>query len=514
MKKTFHLMFMLVAAVLLLASCSKGPSKATRLIPENAFVVVRVDVKQLVEKSGLNSDSKLIKKLKSGMGDTEMSEEMTEKIVSILLNPSSSGIDFDQPVFFYFTGNRENMGGLVGCVSSKSKLTDLLNQISDEVGESLEIEEEDGVSRIEDNFFFTDDWFFIGDANGSDFAETLKEMAESGEGSLSDSESMEKLCEQEGVMSLMMLGSGIKSVDDRDVKQALSMLREQMPDGVELDDLGFIGDFQLMGGEALLTSELLAMSEDAKEWVGKYEDALKDIDSDLMKYVSSDGLSLFVNMDMNYLKKSVEQFMKAQHITDGEAKEMVDNVMSSMTGSFALDISSFTQQGPNVNGFIGTKDNTIVDLLQGALGEQDLQERGDGFRAVADYSYDWDSYDPTTDDYVRTPKSYVDFGRKSGITYLCYGENPNGFQPASHAVSSGDIRGKGMYVRFNFNFLKKFDEDMVGSEVAGIMKDVAKMFNYCESYYEGNGRSVFRLTTQDDDKNPLELILDYVSKFI
>ena len=507
MKKTFHLLVMLVAAVLLLASCSKGPSKATRLIPDNSVFVLRVDVKQLVEKSGLDGNSKLVKKLKSGLGDTEMSEEMTEKVVSILLDPSSSGIDFDLPIFFYVTGARNNVAGLVGSVSSKSKLTDLLNQISEEAGESLEIEDEDGVSRIENNFFFTDDWFFIGDANDSDFAETLKEMAESGEGSLCDHEAMEKLCEQNGVMSGLFLGSGLKSINDREVKQALEMMKDQLPNGVNIDDLAAIGDFQLNDGEALLTSEVLALSDELKEWVAEYEDALKDIDTDLMKYVSSEGFAMFVNMDMNYLKKSVENIMKSQRINDPEVKEIVDNVLKSMTGSMALDFSSFTESGPNISGFIGTDDNTIVDLLTGVLGEQDLESRGDGFRAVADYRYDWE-----TDE--RIPKAYLDFGRKSGITYLCYGEEPNGFQSASHAFSSSDIQGKGLYARFNFNFLKKFDEDMVGDAGAEVMGDLAKMFNYAEMYYEGDGKSVFRITSNDDDKNPLELILDYVAKFI
>ena len=106
-------------------------------------------------------------------------------------------------------------------------------------------------------------------------------------------------------MSGLFLGSGLKSINDREVKQALEMMKDQLPNGVNIDDLAAIGDFQLNDGEALLTSEVLALSDELKEWIAEYEDVLKDIDTDLMKYVSSEGLAMFVNMDMNYLKKSV-----------------------------------------------------------------------------------------------------------------------------------------------------------------------------------------------------------------
>ena len=243
MKKTFQMMFALLAAVLVLASCSKKESVATRLIPENAIVVGRLDVKQTIDKSGLDANSRLLKKLKSAMSDTDMSEEMREKMMDIVLNPNQSGIDFDQPVFFYFTGNEDNMGGLVGTVDNKGKLTDLINQIASESGSEDEVEEEDGVCRVGEMMVFNDDWFFIGDVN-DDMIETLKEMAESGEGSMAEDESMAKLCEQPGVFSMLVSGKGLGQIDDRDVRQAL----QQLPDGLDINDVAAITDLQLNDG--------------------------------------------------------------------------------------------------------------------------------------------------------------------------------------------------------------------------------------------------------------------------
>ena len=66
MKKLFSKVLPLLAAVLALASCSKEQA-AIRLIPEDAAIVMSVDVKQSADIMGINAESKAVEKIKNAI---------------------------------------------------------------------------------------------------------------------------------------------------------------------------------------------------------------------------------------------------------------------------------------------------------------------------------------------------------------------------------------------------------------------------------------------------------------
>ena len=508
MKKTFQMMFALLAAVLVLASCTKDKSVATRLIPENAVIVGRFDVKQTIDKSGLNPNSRLFKKLKSNLSDADMSEEMREKLIDIVLNPNSSGIDFDQPVFFYFTGQNDNMAGLVGTVTNKGDLIELLNQIAEENNDD-EVEEEDGIYRAGDTMVFSDDWFFVGDIN-DDIIETLKDMASTGEGSMAEDEGMQKLCEKTGVLSFLVSGKGLGQIDDRDMRKAL----QQLPEGLDINDVAAVADLQLNDGEALMESQILAFSTEWQEYIEESESAVNDITDELVEYVSNDGLAVFLNLDTNKLWEKIEQLLEANGMNDAETMNVAQKVFQSMEGSLALDVNGFTGERPNLAVFAKSRDSFIVEALSGMMEGEDLTSTGTNSFRFVEYDYDWDAYFNGGSELNRIPSAYLDFGSERNITYLYYNQQSQEFGSARNGFPARELKGKGCYARFNFDFFKNIDEDAIGEETSMIMKEVAKLFNYAEAYYEGEGKSVLRIATNDEDKTPLAIILDYIASMI
>ena len=510
MKKTFQMMFALLAAVLVLASCSKKESVATRLIPENAIVVGRLDVKQTIDKSGLDANSRLLKKLKSAMSDTDMSDEIREKMMDIVLNPNQSGIDFDQPVFFFFTGDNDNMGGFVGTIDNKGKLTDLINQIASESGSDDEVEEEDGVCRVGEMMVYTDDWFFIGDVN-DDMIETLKEMAESGEGSMAEDESMAKLCEQPGVFSMLVSGKGLAQVGDRDLRQAL----QQLPEGLDISDMAAITDLQLNDGEMLFTGMFVPLNDEWQEYMEKTDRYAHEIDDTFTDYVSDKGLALFMNFEMNEFWKNIEKAMTANGMDDPEVKEVAKQIFDSLDGCLALDFSGFNGEKPAVSLFAKTNNDYIVETMSNAMEGDDLTSTGNNTFRLVEYDYDWDAYfNSDATELTRTVSAYLDFGKKDDITYLYYNAQPQELRTVSSTFPTRELKGKGFYARFNAKMLKNLDEDTFGESAVMICNQVANFINYAEAYYEGEGKSLFRIVTNDEDQTPLASLLDMIATFI
>ncbi len=70
---------------------------------------------------------------------------------------------------------------------------------------------------------------------------------------------------------------------------------------------------------------------------------------------------------------------------------------------------------------------------------------------------------------------------------------------------------EGFYLRMNFGFMKELAKKIGGYEGEQI-KTAAKFLKVLEIKYEGNGKGSIRLQTQDDDKTPLEMILDEAAK--
>jgi hypothetical protein len=99
-KRQIHLMLWAVLAVFLLASCSKV-HKSAQLIPEDAMFVLRVDVKQIADKSGFDDDSKAKKKLTEALKEADMSRAAREKAEAILDDPAKAGLDLRDPLFIY-----------------------------------------------------------------------------------------------------------------------------------------------------------------------------------------------------------------------------------------------------------------------------------------------------------------------------------------------------------------------------------------------------------------------------
>lgn len=97
-KNVYLALFALLA--LFMSSCTDD-LKYAKMIPDDAYFVMRLDVKQTVEKCGLQENSKVKKSLTDALKESDLSRDLRDRIEQIFDKPATSGLDLRKPVFLY-----------------------------------------------------------------------------------------------------------------------------------------------------------------------------------------------------------------------------------------------------------------------------------------------------------------------------------------------------------------------------------------------------------------------------
>ena len=500
--------------MLMLASCSKQQG-AANLVPDDAVFVMRMDVLQGMEKSGLKGDKSEMKKwIEEQVKEAGLDKELTDKILQIVDDPTKSGIDFTEPVFIYASTDfgKKVDAGFVAAMASESDLTNLFKTLEEDV-DFPGVEKKDGVNYLELGtdaaIIYCDDWFYGGPAKDVDEQiATLKERA-GGKGSLGGNKAFNAMCSKNGVAQMLFLGSGFENIKDREMKMMKLMMEKMFPEGVELKDMAGLLDFQLNKGETVLTSEYLMLSSKAQDYLDESLKALKPITKEQVKYISDRALSLFVNMDVSKVLEQIDK-MKDLYDLDDESMNLVKKVFETLDGSLALDVYGIGDNMPLLTAYVGTKDNTALSMVKQA-GDDDLKAVADDeYLVPTDFDYEWDE----DDNFVRTPKAWGVLGYKDGLTYFS-SEAENAFQAPATEYPFGNVKGCGFFARFNFSifkdYLKNVEDD---DEARQVLQAVDDIFDYAEAYAEKDGKAIFRVVTKDKDKTIIETISDYVQKYL
>lgn len=211
-KNKFYLSFIMLITALMLASCCNDVPDYAKLIPKDAAIVIRVDVRQISKKSGFGDNDKLKKKIENVVKEN-MSGKVKEKVMAIIDDPAEAGLDLRDPVFIYITPEH-SQGGIVGAVYKAEKFEELLNVFAKETGV-------DKVKKDGDQYYidfggvlvtFNDDWFHIGALNDGDAKQAAKALVkrfESEKNSIVDNEGFKKMCEKDGLAQLFIQGEWV-----------------------------------------------------------------------------------------------------------------------------------------------------------------------------------------------------------------------------------------------------------------------------------------------------------------
>ncbi|MCR4603131.1 MAG: DUF4836 family protein [Prevotella sp.] len=503
MKRISFVMTMLVA-LLLLASCSK--KQAAKLIPEDALMVMRFDVTKMQEKSGLSGDKSALKdKFKDFLDEADMDRELREKLLDIVDDPTASGIDFTEPVYFYAGGDIQHKVdiGFVGSMASEGDFEDLLEKIAEEESD-LEVEEgKGGVKYIAIHgtaLVFNGDWIYVGQSDDVD--DTIDELLEraDGNGNIEGTPAFEQMEQKDGLMQMLFQGAGIEAIKTREIKE----LKKMFPDKMELKDMASLVDFVLNDGEMLLTAETIALSDEVQKYVDKYDKTFNKISDEQAKYVSGHALTLFVNTDIDKYFKMIKPMLK--EVMDREEMETVDNLLEGLDGTVSLDFYGIDEDGqPKLSVYVGSKNADAVNFVVQNSGDS-LTYNGANEYLIPVKEYDW--YSETYE-----LKGYNAVGYRDGQSYFV--TNPDYiFETPDDKFPTSELKGKGFFARFNFACLDDYIEMMGEDTTVDLISKITDTYECAEAYYEGNGKGVFRITTKSKKTNPVQALFELIEEFM
>ena len=208
-KNRLFLMLTMLVAAIVLSSCSKSVPDYAKLIPDDADMVARIDVRQLAAKSGFGKGDGVNSKIKQALKE-KVSEKTQKKILEIMDSPAQAGLDLRDPVMIYVCSSKQEVG-LVGTMWKKDRFTDLLNVLADEV-DAGKVQSDGDLSYIKLNdvlVTFNDDWFHIGvcqDGNIKTLAKEIAKRGESDKGSITGNAAFQRMCKKTGVAQLLVRG--------------------------------------------------------------------------------------------------------------------------------------------------------------------------------------------------------------------------------------------------------------------------------------------------------------------
>ena len=510
----FHLSFS-VALLLLLASCSK--EQGGRLIPDNAWIVVRWDMMKTMESTGMKGDDtstkEQIEKLIKNVG---LDKEVREKLLDIIDDPTSSGFDFTEPVYLYLApGGRSGFtGGIVGTTASKGDIADIVEMLG-KMDDDIELKDykSGGVqyARLDHStlLVFNGDWFYMGMLEGSDWEETVDDTIEdlldraAGNNNLEEHPALQKMAESKGLIQIGMFGSGFDGLP------GMSQLTSQLPEGCELKDVSGVLDFIINKGEIVMEGEALLMSDAWKKQVEMY--GIEEIEESQTKYADAEGALAVINIDPKAIYQFAMNAAKSYELNSEALKQIEElkPIFDAFTGKGMVAINSWEEgDDPEIVAYVGTKDNKLLDKLVGD--QPTMEDRGitsvanNEYRVPIDYDYD---YNDSIGDYVMMPTKFMQIGWKDNQTYFLMNTEKEPFTASRKPFT--DVKGVGFFAYVSGKLLgqavSSIDDD---AYVAG--KAVNDLLDYMELYYESSTKGVFRIAMKKKDKSPVVTIIDYV----
>jgi hypothetical protein len=114
-----QLVSVMIVLALVLSGCRKG-GDYVNVLPKDAYGVVSVDLKSIVEKCGLSdNENTRIQQILNDMVSGGLSAETQKEVTTIISSPSETGIDFKSPIYLFASPTYSNAAFLMHVADSK-----------------------------------------------------------------------------------------------------------------------------------------------------------------------------------------------------------------------------------------------------------------------------------------------------------------------------------------------------------------------------------------------------------
>lgn len=517
LRKLKQLLLLLPLVALLLSSCSGTPDTA-RLIPKDAVLVVGFNMKDFASQADMGDQEDATATLEKLLKSEDVSAKTREKLLEMWEDPSETGFDFSETMFFFASESYANHFAIVGGVSDEDDLKDFLEVMAKEDACSKARKYSDlNYSIFGRNVLVFDDDFFVfteitwqqrekGDDIDDaarlavDEAKTL--FTQKKEKSMADNEQFAELCSRDGFMNLFFNGKGLE--DNPRTERELAAFEKQT--GFRIQDYDILATLATDKGEVVLEAELMGTTEAAQQKLEELGKNTQTIQGSYLSYL--DANAILTMAFGNNGKAQVDLLNKSGllgEMCDSEYQAIVGELLKNLNGDVAWQLTSLEADGQPGLAFYAAADqpdgirqlgellvqNHVATMMEpnkylvplGSLtGMTSSSSYNDSYYdeyvmdslAAEEFEPDYYGAEPdyyadsmayiygTEPDYyapTAAPQSGKDcnglLGWKQGAAYMVVGTNPMAFQKPSKAIDKAPFENRKFYARFNVAALLK-----------------------------------------------------------
>ena len=332
--KKIQLISALVLAILALCSCNNTDYQ--KVIPANATLVVKANMKAITEKADLKN-SKAMKMLDESLVAVVKGKDM-KQVKEYVDDPMKMGIDFSMPVYFFMVG--EDLG-LTMKVSNESDVKDFL-QVLNKQGLSSKPQEKNGLmcgTLVDDIYYSYDDNTFLllasmnkgGGSKMGKIAQQLMEMDE--KDSFVGTEAYDRLNEEDDDLVTYTNGKWGKDI-------LSNVMSTVLPASVDVKDLDVFLSLNFENGKASFKTHVCGKTERAQALIDEADKNFGMIDGKYLDNVSENMLMWFgTNVKGEWaLNKLKESKSTKEMLFMMERAIDIEQMLRAVEGDVALEL--------------------------------------------------------------------------------------------------------------------------------------------------------------------------------
>ena len=324
-----------------------GSDAYVNVIPESADIVARMNVAELADGSGLNSDEgkKILKKLTESAGADASNSKLLKRIQD---DPASLGLRLDKDAYVFADLEKgEECGALVVGMYKQDNVKESIEMLADEVNEKMKIVEHDGMNWVEGknktkDFAFAYDSDMLIISFGNDAEDNVLKWKDQG--------SDDRYCKTERWNKLQGVG-GQLAIDMNygcipNMKETDDMMKEMY--GIRMKDLSIAMGWEIKPGETSMTAEVYSDNERFAERMKQGLECISNMDAVYAESVPENylvwgGFNVHGENLLNMLN-DIETMKQAIAKVEKEAGVKIADFVNDLDGDMAFCVTSELQK--------------------------------------------------------------------------------------------------------------------------------------------------------------------------
>ncbi|EJW89737.1 hypothetical protein EVA_22158 [gut metagenome] len=488
----------------LLTSCFNGKDHR-QMVPKDAAFVISINPYETVKTSGLEGHEETTKLLNSSLDKLTLSQNTKDKLAAIIKDPTTAGLQLDEPIVFFPTDTENQKFALAGGVKDADDLTELINTMAREAmcdksnsfnGTNYTFIDDVVLMYDNDCFYLTS--YDPAESSQKTLEETQLAFNREAENSLLESKAFSHLDSKKGCMQVLAQYAGLMDILRNYDNSSIDMVKSQLPANVNIGDFGLVYDLVMAKGEIKINGEVFGMTDPAEEWIENL-DLYGKIAGDFNRYLPADNwFYMATNIKGNALSKMLLPMIQnipsnAMNMTERAQVEKVMELLTDFNGDLAMTISG-NQFNPEILCYAQTDNAKWLKELEAMNLPLEKKDEQNYAMQIA----------PASSAYP----SFLNIGVKGGVSYLLVCPNPQPLKKQDNTVDYGE--GYNFYLRFNLHKLN--ESGLLNRFMRGYEGRIAEKFlekiDYMEIYTESNSSGTMCLKMVDKDNYPVKSFVE------